>query len=102
MAAPLDPPTSPVESPHRHRNVWFGAVSALLAGLCWTLVMSSEAFSHGILAGAVVVILVLSFIAGIIGVKKGLASKILSILGLVMALFMALVWLLARASSSGS
>lgn len=102
MAAPLDYQTSSLPSPRRPPNVWFGAVSALSAGLAWLLVMTSPAFSRGILAASVAVIFVVSFVAGIVGLKRGVASMILSILGLAMTLFMALGSLLNRVSQSGS
>lgn len=66
------------------------------------VMMTVPAFSGAILVGAVAIFCIVSFVAGILGLKRGAASMILSILGLLMALYLSLGALLAHTLSSDS
>lgn len=81
MGTPIDyqmPLTPPARQP---RNVWFGAVSALSAGSAWLLLMVGPPLPEWLLNGVVAVFCIFSFIPGIVGLKRGVASMILSIWG---------------------
>ena len=93
-------PNGPAPAHPPKHSVAFGAFSCLAAGLAWFLVLVSPRFSRGALAGIVIATWLVAIAVGFLGLKRGAASAILSVIALILMLWMGAVWLLSQAFRS--